>query len=614
MQKTAILIEKKYQIQALKRLLEERFLVHDYEIVTFRADVEAALENENIPFISASSYRDLDYQARMVFVEGVVGDVIGAPAQQFWHHRGISLGALNRISVQDYLVQFLYWYAIVSALLADRSYEKIIVFSQADIDESTKALSNRKLHLLREVVEMCTKEKSCETEVLVLDNKRNAAATSVLKQRVTLLFIMTINSLVRITQSPKKISLVVSDIWRNFEPYLQELHEAEVVLWERSEMFNIGWRNILKYRMRFMHADVFREQHNVSEAATAQAVISNAWKGRVKMSEKRFLWKERDITEHVMDTFGEVISRSYGDVLLIEDTFSMLKKIHPDAVLVRASASTQLHFPILCLVAAQLSIPSIEPQHGLFYLGPTSVPKHSTASKLATYGRLASQELRDFGYKGELFDVGSPRFDVYSTIEHVRSNHSTLTVLVVLPDDTTGLWFDTYDIVELLTVVKVLLEKKPQVKVILKARPNAPAAVFGIAKARKMLSHFSNFRIAITEPLGTLYKEVDVTVSVLSTIVLESFAAGVPVIYLANAAFHYSIVESHLTPYEREGGMKIVRSDEELCVALTLLMEQSVYTQSQAQLGDFIRRNFSFQSGSACRMADIIRKSKYNQR
>lgn len=610
MQKTAIFIEKKQHIQALKRLFEKNPLTQSFDVVALRADVEMELEKEQIQFVSAYPYRDLDYQARMSFAEGAIEEIISSPSVQFWQHRGILLGSLNRISLQDYLVQFLYWYGMVSAIMSDKRYGKVVVFSQPDIDETTKALSNRKLRLVSTVTQLCAPASDCEVEVVMLKNEPALPEMATYKQWFFLLLIDVFNLLVRAVIRRRKMSLVISDIWRNFEPYVNELVEAEIIVWERSEMINIGWRNIFKYRMRFMHADAFREKDTIEVATRAHDTIVSTWNGVVKNRKKRFFWKGSDITEDVMGAVEEVVNRSYTDVLLIEDTFSMLNKVRPDAVLVRASASTQLHFPVLCLVAAQLKIPSIEPQHGLFYLGPTSVPKHSTASKLATYGRLASQELRDSGYRGELLDVGSPRFDVYSTVEHKRSKEDTLTILVVLPDDTTGLWFDTYDVVELLTLVKKLLESQARVNVILKARPNAPAASFGIEMSKKTLVKFSNFRIAITEPLDTLYKEVDVTVSVLSTIILESFAAGVPVVYLANAAFHNSIVESHLTAYEQEGGMNIVRSAEELFVALNILMEQSVYIQSQTQLANFIRHNFSFQSGSACRVADVIRKSK----
>lgn len=608
MSKTAIFIEKKEYIQALKELLSERFLSQEYEIITLRADVEMRLEKEGLPFVSAKAYRDLDYQARMSFVEETVAEIINSSSLQFWYHRGISLGALNRISIQDYLVQLLYWYGMISAFLAERHYEKIIVLASADVDETTKALSNRKLGIIRTAVSMCLEATECEVEVLLVPREQ-AMGVSAFKLKCFLLFVRIINFLVTYTRRKKELSLVVSDTWRNIESYLSELQEAEVILWERSEMVAIGWKNILKYRMRFMHADEFRERPNQGNASEAHARIS-AWKERDRFIKKRFLWKGKDLTEHIMDTFGEVIDRTYGDTLLIEDVFSMLEKTKPDAVLVRASASTQLHFPVLCLVAAELGIASIEAQHGLFYLGPTSVPRHSSASKIAMYGHLASEEMRAVGYEGDLLNIGSPRFDVYSTIEHVRTDEKEFTVLVVLPDDTTGLWFDTYDIIELLILVKVLFETNPQVKVILKARPGAPAAVFGIEMAQKLFSGFLNCRVAISEPLGTLYQEVDVTVSVLSTIILESFAARVPLIYLANAKFHNAIVESHLAIYQQEGGMKVVRTEKEFCSAVASLMELPYYIQLQTQASDFVKHQFSFESGSPKRMAEVIRNAK----
>lgn len=609
MSKTAIFIEKKKHIQALKQLLSERFLSQEYEIITLRADVEIELEKEGLPFVSAKVYRDLDYQARMSFVEETVTEIVNSSSLQFWYHSGISLGALNRISIQDYLVQFLYWYGMISTFLAERHYEKIIVLASTDVDETTKALSNRKLGIIRTTVSMCVEATVCEVEVLLVPCEQ-AKAASAFKLKCSLLFVQIINFLFIYTRRKKELSLVVSDTWRNIESYLSELQEAEVILWERSEMVAIGWKNILKYRMRFMHADEFRELPNQGNAAEAHARITAAWNERNKISEKRFVWKGNDITEHVFSTFEEIINRTYGDVLLIEDVFSMLKKNRPDAVLVRASASTQLHFPLLCLVAAELGIASIEAQHGLFYLGPTSVPRHSSASQIAMYGHLASEELRAVGYEGDLLNVGSPRFDVYSTIEHARTDEKELTVLVVLPDDTTGLWFDTYDIMELLIMVEALLETNSQVRVILKARPGAPAAVFGIEMAQEFFSGFSNCRIAISEPLGTLYQEVDVTVSVLSTIILESFAARVPLIYLANAPFHNAIVESHLAIYQQEGGMKVVRTEKEFCSAVASLMELPYYIHLQTQARDFIKHQFSFESGSSSRMAEVIRNAK----
>jgi hypothetical protein len=305
------------------------------------------------------------------------------------------------------------------------------------------------------------------------------------------------------------------------------------------------------------------------------------------------------------------ILRAKNDFIHVESLFRLLQDERPDVVVVRASASRQIHFATLCLFAKQLNIPSVEPQHGLFYLGLGSVPKHSEVEYLATYGSLASSELREVGFKGTLVDVGSPRFDVYAALAPLTVPDSgEMTVLFVLPDDTTGTWFDTYDISELIASVAALAARDPKISIILKSRAGAPVAEFGYKMALNSLSKYSNVVIERNAPLSSLIEKSHIVVSVFSTILVEAMAAKRVVVYWKQKGFHQGLIDTHMKPYIMSGACLAADSDSDLADIFSQLREKDKYSKILEKSKIFSQSSFIFNDSSAKSFSVLINASK----
>jgi len=609
--KIVILIYDNEQVKRVGQVIREhQNKQNEVLVVALRADVEITLKEVGIPFISSREFRSVDPVERYAFSEELVTPLFHSKKFDFWSFQNIDFQTLYQPLLQTYLAELLYWIDMIDGIMATHAPQRIVTWDSANIAAIGNVLSVKNSKVVTDAVFVVSNQKSISCDIRSVGNVFVLHNTMFRFKRLLFIFSIFIwNFAITVFKKPKSVRLIVSDIWRNSAPYIKEIPEAEVVVWDRSEIKNINFSTLLKNRMRFFHANTFRTYKSKKQAQRQIILLNNQW-----IKERDDFFKKLHVSflgYNLSPILGEVFDMlvlrgSKEAVFMISDVQAMLLNLKPHAVIVRASASGQVHFPVLCLIAKQLSIPSFEPQHGLFYLGPASVPKYSQVEYLATYGPLASSELHTAGYKGITHDIGSPRFDVYSALTKNRQSPHPYTALFVVPDDTTGQWFDTYEIIDLFKCVEDITKQNININIILKVRAGSKTSNFAARYAAMKFINTPQVQVARTETLAELFKKTDVVVSVFSTIILEALAANIPTIYLGSALFHRAIEKDHMYPYYKDEVVMLAHSCGELTNILSRLQSLSERDSIKNRIKKFNLMNFTFISGASKRFANLI--------
>ncbi len=602
-----VALYKPEQVSKLKIFLRDR-QSEKFKIVALRADVESALQAEGLPYESGRELRTVNPVDRLQQAEETVDELVRR--MDYWEYKGISLSELHRITLQDYLAKLFYWIDVFVHLLEKHSVSELHIWNDGVRSHSPNILNEFSL-LPETAARLVAEQKKIPLQVHEAVSAEKQTLTQQLffvKRHLFSAFISCVNAVVTLFIRRKKRRILMADFWRHTEPYVKYLDDTELIMLERLEFFKIPWQEIFKHRMRFVPVFGYSSRKSVNSIKNTSALIRE--KFQVDAVTHEFIKHETFINIALASALAHLVETAVfqfeQDCERIDSIERLLNKWKPNVVVVRASASQQIHFSLLCQIAKRLGIPSIEPQHGLFYLGPGSVPKHSTAEYLATYGPLASAELKSAGYKGTTIDIGSPRFDVYAHLPDPDITKKPFTILFVLPDDTTGAWFDSYDIVDLIETVKSLAKADKDIHIILKARAGAPWAEFGYATARRELDSLDNVEVARDVPLHTLMAQSHLVVSVFSTILVESFAARRPVVYLVGAEFHLSVIKYH---HELLAAGSVSIADNQFDKILQVcnkLRDQTISSSHLNVLKKFANQNFCFDDRSAYKLGQKI--------
>ncbi|MES2203229.1 MAG: hypothetical protein V4474_02850 [Patescibacteria group bacterium] len=617
--KTALVIYEARQIRVATEKIaslsvEER---SQYTIIALGADIEFRLEEQNISFVSGRNFRKTLPVERLSYAQHISWALCTDPALTFFAHRGVSLGRVYAAAVQEYVSIFLYYIDIFNEI-ARSSYDfrhLVVPSTQAIFTSASGVLAELELHASVDAAKLVCTQHRISIDVLppnkTSDFSRGRARNVSFKLKRALfgLALGIWNSVIKICLPPKKIRLLVTDYWRNIEPYLDEMPEAEVMLMDRSEIFQAGLRQSWMHRMRFIHSADFSSRGASNVAAKSGKELYAEWT-RVKsdvgtLDQASFCgYPLRKPFEVVID---RLISSAADAVFDIENTYTMLHDLKPDIVMVRASVSAQRHFSLTCYVAQALGIPSLEVQHGLLYLGPGSYANHPAAEYVADYGPLSREGLKNVGYTDkQLFDVGSPRFDVYArsaTYVAAAPDVSAGTVYI-MPAITVGLWVDTYDFIDFCE--SIAAASVPQEVVTLKLRPGPEHGLFYKEVFERVLGTVA-YRIARREPLPELLAKARFIVSCYSTALLESLLMDKPVVYAGLTTMHRTL-GLEIENYAEKGALLMAHSTEELKQQLTKL-RQSPELQKEFKKGAqmFMASNYTFRGDASRRLADTIR-------
>lgn len=622
--KTAILM---YELRQVGTLVDFLFSASEEDrksltVIALGADIEFALQKLAIPFQSGRGLRRVTHFECLTRAEEIAREILSDPTFSFFSYRSVPLANVFMFVLQDYLMQILYFVDVLTTLAEKYpKYERIILFPHAYIPLETDGI----MAPLEVNVAVDAARIVGATYNLKIFIPTAETWTTMVRMRVNIFFfsmkrmlfgwwLFFLNTLVVVTVPKKKIRILASDNWRNISPFMQHLPEAELLLLDRMESRRTSFSAIWKNRMRFIHVQNFVSSDERRVVRAQVDTFIKQWKQA--QNANRVLQKAEfsgnSITQVLSVALENIVVRGGKKAVnLIHGAYAVYERMRPDVVLVRANFSTQIHFPILCYVARALGIPSLEVQHGLIYLGTRSGNAQSAVQNIATYGPLTSNGYKKLGYTDDtLFNVGSPRFDVYKTMRDkdipARVSAKPFIIACVVPAILPHSWSDSYEIVEYLSTVASAVAQIPNVLVILKLRPGPDNEEFyrmTIEHAFASVPH----KIAHYEPFIDVCAEADALVVIYSTTVLEALISGKPVIYNGTLEYH-EVLGKELSEYAAAGALVMANTKDELSMSLRLLAQEPERRALLVEKADaFMKRNYSFDGNASQKLADAVR-------
>lgn len=606
--KTAVLLyepEHAERLSALPPVLsgEER------TVIAVGADVEFALEERGIAFRSARGFRSNDTQKQLVYIRTAVDTLVQDPRLSFFAHRGFNLGKLYAPALKFALAPFLYSLDILARALEEEAYDRLITFT-----------TSVPIHAVAGVLERFFWEAPADAARLACAQKKIAFilkrmplqkrdAGFALKRNLFGLAVGMLNALVTAMVSQKRIRILASENWKNIGSLMHALPEGELFLLDRMESLKAGWRAILRNRMRFVHPGASLRMRRLAraEGKRYRAEWDALEKEGTIFSEMSF--RGYALRPHLALALGRVVSEGgKRAVVSIEETFALVARVRPNVVLVRAGVSAQTHFAILCAVAKELGIPSLEIQHGLFYFGDESLTKGRAAAYVAEYGPKAREGLKTDGYDdAHLFDVGSPRFDVFRDAgEKENALGPDFHIVCIAPDVTPGFFSDSYEVYDYFETVRRAAEGVPGAFVTVKLRAEHRYRMFferAIGRAFENLPH----RIADRESMREVLAKADVVVSCYSTAILEAMLARRSLVLIGMTPM-FSVVLAEFKDAEEREALAVARTGEETARAFKKLIVPEERARLVQNAAEFLRERYSFEGNASQRLANALRK------
>lgn len=581
-------------------------------VVALDAEVEHVLTERGVAFESGGVYRSNDAQP-MLKAEEWTEKLLGDARWSFFTYRGVSFPMLYFHPLQSYLLNLLYYADLVAnANAAHPAAERLVVFpSQTGGPAMGSSLVAHQITAVLDAVRLIGEQSG--KEVIVVGAKADVRAQSrpllfTIKRTCFGVALSVLNVLVHLLQRPRTIHILASDFWKNLVPYIQNL-DTEVVLLDRTEVFAVGFRNIWKYRMRFIHLD---ESRSNSERAAMQEHYAREREVLEQESDPGvYQFRGYSFWPLLQGALGTLIENASEHALAeVDSAYTLLATLKPDIVLLRSTISTQRHFFILAAVARACSVPSLEMQHGLEYYGPGSVDARHSAEYMGVYGPLTAREMQAAGDKQvHPVVVGSPRFDVYASAHAPRiapAPNTRVSVLCIAPPAFPGL-LSTYDGLDYFEAVASAVRHTPNLSVLIKIRPGVLPGDF-VYSAIATIFKGLPYTIAQREPLWDLYPNADIVVTHYSTTALEALMSRKPLVYLGLSPAQRVMGEKQFGPYVAAGIMRVARSREEL---LSVIQELATDPALREQMGeksvDFIDREYAFDGHASERATELIR-------
>ena len=614
--KQAFFVYETDQVSQVEQYIEK---VSECDVIAVGADVEFLLEKQGIAFRSARDMRLTPVQERLLYAEELGRILFSIETMPFLTYRDTHFGELFATSLQYYLAFFLYYVDIAASAL-ESPYEEVVVYKSVAVVPPTAGifgiLGGQNTNFLPDALQLVCSARGTRLTFLKLPEKNMEVRSVAIKRALFGLGISVANLLVRMIVPRKKIRILASELWKNIGPLMNELPESELVLFDRLESFTAGLKAILRHRMRFIHAEsyVTRKMHKTARER-AQFFI-NEWDkirgNSVLLGGASF--RNYELRPILETAISQILAWSEMVVLDMDATWAMIDDQQPDVVLVRATASTQTHFAVLCEVARAHNIPSIEIQHGLLSPAPESFTKHHAAEYIAEYGPIVRTEWERVGYapRSTFLDIGSPRFDQYRVVLPAEPKEDVFRVLVISASCTPGFWTDSYDVFDSYANIAEAVRQTPGVLVTIKIRPDANRQFYEEVAARAFEG--ISYRIAQSESFTTLLADTDVVISSHSTAMIEAMMSSRPIIYDASLPIFESFTHTDFAPHVASGALIVTHSANELHDALVRLVNTSERRSASERVESFMKEGYLFHDHQASkRLADTIRQLARNK-
>ncbi len=532
----------------LKKFGADSIVSGDYTLVSLDYRLEIELKKRNLPFQSINEYidKDRDSTPLLLFIEKLSHQWYEAKEFSFFKYHDFALGEFYEVAFQFYLERILYYVDIFSQISFGDVKEIWVVETQLVTPSSAGPFAILESSVVIDVLKMLCEQKSIYVKVI---GARQSHRAMVLPKQWFVKYILKIlNIFVGLVSSKKPLKIFISDYWWHVEPFIEKMDNVELVFMEQSEFKNISWKNIFKYRVRFMHSKNYVSGREKRSTKLAQKNFVESWKVFSKNTDlqKMFVyngisfWSLVDIgIMRMMDYSQRVMADMHG----LENIF---KKTHINRVLLRATISGQHHFLLAAKLAMNMQIPAIELQHANEILEPSSVFSKLGSEYLAGYGKLTRDAyVRNHAYESyRIVPVGSPRFDQYINEESFGKKEGLIKklsldpkkpiVVFIVPPIISGLYrvhFNSYEFMGLIEDLKRVQDAIPEIQVVFKLRPTYGKYKFYYEMIESVFKE--NFAIVSDEDAQTVLRMANVVISGNSTMMLEAMVLRKPLILWA---------------------------------------------------------------------------------
>lgn len=615
--KTAIILYEVEQLASVDALLTRYMEGGEVpRIVSLDAEIDHVLERRGMPFISGATLQNRSEAAAFLRADTLTREIFESGVLSFLSYRNVSLLEPLRFSVHLYFIRLLTYISIVAQAVGEmKNVERLIVSSPTEVIFDTSGFLAE--HESFAVVEAA--RRVAESRGLLFESIQSAPAALRLGNKFQKIWftakraafgagITLLNSVMSL-RPRRPIRILASDYWRNIAPVLKSMPDAELIMIDRTEAFKAGLKNIWRHKARFAHIESFLSRKDRQGAVRYARECQEQWHA---LSIKEWLPANTSfcgvelalVCERIMVRLIErAVPRVARD---IAGAYALYASLAPDMVWLRVSVSSQIHFSILPLVAKELGIPSLEPQHGIDYSGPGSATRRHAAQYFALYGPLVCKEFATQGFAQEhLLAAGSPRFDSYThVVREPLAASGAVRVLSTIPNVNPFERFGTYSVEEHFAALGSALAALPKIHLTVTSRNENRAGFLHEAMKRGLQG--VSYEFAGTAPLPKLFATADVFVCGYSTVVYESLLHGLPTIVIAFAPQERLMSEYSFVEFEKAGALAIARTPQELKDIF-----QRLTPGERARMGaagqKFMAENFSFDGKASARIAGFIR-------
>lgn len=613
--RTIFLLYEPGQVEALERLWRERPLEQtDSLVVAFALDIEAKLMERGITFSSGRRYKQ-PFPDLLAAEDEMIAAFFADPRWAAFEYRGIALRTTFLFMFRLYFQRvFYYGNLLISIVETHPRVERLVLFAPCGgiVSAVAGGLAKREREAVVDCARTIAATQGIAVEVIPLQFSRASVrnATQIFSftvRRALFSFLLALwNAAIIFLRRQRHPRLLISDYWKHVGSSIELLPAGECIFIDRTEIRNINWRMLLRYRMRFVHSENFLSRGMRARAREHARELVQEWSNMRSSIAPVFICRGYSLDPLLLRALDDIIRGFEKTMCEIEGTYALYERLNPDVVVLRASVSGQTHFSVLPLVAEEYGIPSLELQHGLEYLGPGSLSREHAAKYMAVYGPLIKKELLSIGYAPErVREIGSPRFDTHRASVTTGASRK-FTVLCIAPDIRPFEMYDSYSAEDYFTAIARAVEVIPNVHAIIKLRagPTGDGLLRAIiANAFSRVPHST----AQSESLSDLFARTDVVVSCYSTAILEALQCGVPVIIPALNAIDAQVTNFHFAPYRDAGALYISHTQAELTQNLVGLAAHSALRSSvRAKTQVFLARNFCFDGNSSRRFAALI--------
>jgi hypothetical protein len=589
MTKELLLVYESAQVPRVEEREGQTIVALDYE-------VELDLRKRNIAFISLMDVaesiegdRETIEHTRKLALQWYT-----APEMSFFAHDGVKLGEQHEVVVLYYLQTVVYWVAMLSQVFEKLQPRKVRIFeSHIYVPPTADPTAVFKERIPVDVAELLF------GGVEVIPARVHRTFKNALSQIGARLITALWNALVSL-RKPRPIRIFATDPWSRLEPFIEIMHDTEIVMSRRQEMRTMGLRNAWRTRARFNHRLDFADHEARALAKARVKEIERTWHALEPSFAKEFVYRGVSYWPLAKQVFDTLVRESEDAVATIESTKRMFKHYGINCVLL--FASTKGYNNLVACIAERMDIPSIELQHALSTVESTSVHSRLNSRFIAAYGPLTRHIYESWGVDSRrIVECGSPRFDMYAQRPHAPLRTSISKALHIVPQIYYSLEPGNYTSYDTARVMQDMAWVQARLPIELMLRPKTGFRQ-RFYERKEILGWFNAAQMMLYEPLPQLLEKCDIVISGNSTSVLEALMMHKPVVmYLPH------VLDYDFKSFEEAGAVHIARTKEELLAYLRSLQSVQARTELVKQGDAFLHEYFITDGKAGERVVSLIR-------